>query len=154
MENNRIIIQRFIEEQDLVNFLNEIDNDFIPKISDTYNILEYTRKLLKHAELFIAKSDTKIIGIIAFYCNDVNKENSHIPVLGIYKSHRGLGLGSKLLTLVIDYVNTLGFKTVSIETWKGSPAQFLYKKHGFKIIATKLNEISGANYVMMRLHYK
>lgn len=154
MENNEIVFQRSIEKHELESFLHEINDSFTPKLNETYTISAYAEKLMNYAEFFIACLNNKIIGFIAFYCNDEQKNNAHIPILGIDGKHRGIGLGSKLLQLAIDYVEALNFNTITIETNKGSAAQYIYEKKGFSVIHITKNKINGEEFVMMKLNYE
>ncbi len=56
----------------------------------------------------------------------------YIPIVGINNHHRGLGIGSKLFELTIEYIREESLESISLEIWGGSLSQFFYQKHGFE----------------------
>jgi len=127
----------------IANFLMKIDNDFVPKLSerikklsDTSSFISYAKKLSNKSTRAIAidKSSNTIIGMIAFYSNDMKNFESYIPIVAVLEEYRGMGVGNQLLKMCIEYLSENRFKKVVIKTWKNNNAINLYKKHGFKII--------------------
>ncbi len=149
----------FISKIDLVtleNLLLEIDNEFIPALSQRVNIIEYARKLSSNAVLFGAKDkkDGNLVGLIAIYCNDIRNRTAYIPIIGLVKKYRGKGYGQKLLELAIDHAKKLGFFHICLETWENSSSQKLYLEQGFRIDEIIEDRPNGIRSLKMKLSLK
>ncbi len=151
MNSEKLVYQTFIEEEDLVNFIYEINDDFNPKLSERIQIFDYSKKLIEHANFHVVKLDSLTIGLIAFYCNDLKTRNAYIPIMGIKNQFRGLGIGKKLLDLTIEYVRKEGYKSIYLETWEDSPAYFFYQKNDFIVYNIKQDRINGVYSFKMKL---
>ena len=97
----------------IANFLMKIDNDFVPKLSerikklsDTSSFISYAKKLSNKSTRAIAidKSSNTIIGMIAFYSNDMKNFESYIPIVAVLEEYRGMGVGNQLLKMCIEYL--------------------------------------------------
>ncbi len=114
-------------------FLREINDDFVPPLDQKVNLEQYASKLLKNAVVYVAVEGHKIVGLIAFYCNNLGKKEAYIPILGVHKNHRAQGIGGNLLKNAIKHMKSKGFLEVRLETWENSSALNLYLKNGFEI---------------------
>jgi len=146
----KVHIETSIDLNKLETFLYEIDKDFVPNLSKQVSIPDYAKKLINNANFFVATSGSEILGIIVFYSNDVHKKNAYISILGISWKMRGLGLGTKLIKLVLDLIRLKDFETLNLETRENSSAQKLYEKLGFKVISTLPERTKGVNRIQMR----
>lgn len=131
------IFTKNISISQLYDFLLDVDGSFLPKLSSRISLKDYANKLLENAMIFsfLSKSQ-KIISSIILYCNDETKENAYIPIIGVVKEFRGLGLTKALYAQVEVYLKKSGFKFLSLETWLGGNALPFYIKKGFFIEQT------------------
>lgn len=132
MNEKQINIIDTIEKEELINFLYEVEDDFIPRLTDRFSIPYYAHKLITNARFFAAVSDSSIIGVIAFYCNDVNNQLVYCSILALTEKYRKLGIGSRLLNKMIEFARNTGFERVEIESLEGSFIQYFYQNYGFK----------------------
>ena len=120
----------------LIDFLLEIEQDYVPTLSNRLDIVQYAEKLQSHATFGVAQEleSSQIIGIIAFYCNDPLGINAYLPIIGISKEARGRGIGRKLFNDVLVFVQKMRFLNISMQTWEGHRALGFYKSCGFKVV--------------------
>lgn len=134
MNVEKVEIVSHIETDRLIQFLYEIDSDFLPRLSDKVSIPDYARKLIKNANFFVASLDSAIIGVVAFYCNEINKKTAFISIIGVPLKYRAIGIGSRLIKVMIDQLKQMGFEKVDLETSGDSLALLFYQKYNFEII--------------------
>ena len=159
LKNSESIVYEYrtsnsIDEKDIYNFLIEINNDFVPPLSDRLDIFEYSLKIKEKSHLIIAYeySTFKIRGIIAFYANDKTEKKAYITIIGVTNDLRGQGVGTNLLKKAIEYSKSYGFKTIFLETLEYGPARILYEKNGFDFSDRVPVDKSGARKIVMKLN--
>jgi len=132
-------------------FLIKISDDFVPPLKQKVDLKEYTLKLLNNAIIQTAVEKEKIVGLIAFYCNNLDTKIAYISIIGVNKNYRGRGIGNKLLKNAINYIRSNGFREIELETWENSSAQNLYIKNGFGIDSFANDRPNGIRSVKMKL---
>src|SRR5690606_4291141 len=115
------------------NFLDEIDNDFKPSLSSKVSLETYAEKLNSNAFFILAILKKEVVGLAAFYANDVLKKETYLPIIGVRKKFRGKGIADKMIKILVSFLLEEGFEKLSLETWQGSPAQYFYRKHKFVV---------------------
>lgn len=126
-----------------INGLIKCNKDVLPVC---YSYLEYLYFIINgNYEVVMIKDDNNIIGFLlgTYETNETNETtNFHIMSIGIIKSHRKLGYGSKLLEWILNRIKELypEYKSVSlyVHTLNKAAIKF-YNKHGFKIKKTLYN---------------
>ena len=114
------------------------DTDFVPPLSDRININKYVQKLITNATRFEAWSGDQLIGLIAAYCNNKDKQIAYITNVSVTKQWTGKGIASCLLRLCIEHAITLGIQQIILEVESNNvPAIKLYEKTGF--VSKKVN---------------
>lgn len=116
-------------------FINEIDHEFVPLLSNKVDICKWATKLDIFAINFVSLNQyNNIEALLSFYIN----ETSYITFFSISKEHRGKGLGSKLLDTCIDECKKKQSHSIRVETWlSNKKALKLYLSRGFKQIETR-----------------
>jgi len=132
-------------------FLREINDDFVPPLDQKIKLDQYAAKLLQKATVYVALEGEKIVGLIAFYCNNIDTKEAYIPILGVHKNHRAEGIGGNLLKDAIKHIKSKGFKEVGLQTWENSSALNLYLKNGFEIVEIIKDRPGGIGSVKMKL---
>lgn len=147
MKNSSIEI--IVEEDQLghtliKSFLSQIDNDFNPILSAKISLDDYAKKLNSNANFILAISDNKIVGITAYYANDLLKKQSYLSIIGILKGYRGEGIANLMMKKLVLHLKNKGFEKLSLETWQGSIAQDFYLKNNFierEIVADRTGDL-------------
>lgn len=143
-----------INHQNLVDFLREIDHDFVTPLSARVDLFEYAEKLRKNANFYIAYNlgSDNILGFIAFYANDKRKERAFVPIMGVANSLRGKGIGGRLIKMTLCHLKSDGFEKVAMEPWENGPARPLYERNGFKFVNKLSEEQNGMYRINMELY--
>ena len=105
------------------------------------NFINEHRKDMK-----IIKSNNEIIGVFTNYINENNE--SVISLFYIDKNYQGKGIGTKILKDQLEFDKQNKRNTI-LQVYKENPAQFLYKKVGFKTY-----EETDTHYKMRREYKK
>ncbi len=86
---------------------------------------------------FVAEADNTVVG--AVWVRDM-QDYGHIAdgvpsfAISLYKQYRNLGIGTKLMTTMLDELRNKGYKRTSLAVQKENYAVKMYKKVGFRII--------------------
>lgn len=79
-----------------------------------------------------------------FVLSDVKKGDFHVAEIAIDNSLRGQGMGSKVLTEIIDYARSKNLKRVTLDAdFRNTGARKLYEKLGFKVFDKKRIKIGS-----------
>ncbi|MBE6902140.1 MAG: GNAT family N-acetyltransferase [Ruminococcaceae bacterium] len=86
---------------------------------------------------FVAEVDNAVVG--AVWVRDM-KDYGHIAdgvpsfAISLYKQYRGLGIGTKLMTTMLNELRITGHTRASLAVQKANYAVKMYKNVGFRII--------------------
>lgn len=86
---------------------------------------------------FVAEVDDRVVG--AVWVRDM-KDYGHIAdgvpsfAISLYKQYRNYGIGTKLMTAMLDELRNKGCARASLAVQKANYAVKMYKKVGFRII--------------------
>jgi len=117
----------------LVNHLNRCDELFIPQLSERVNIEAYAKKILANAMRFEAWHEQVLIGLVAAYCNDPEKQSAYITSVSLLPEWQAQGIATRLLDDCVRHVRVTGFDELELEVDQGNLAAIaLYKKFGFE----------------------
>ena len=96
----------------------------------------------------VAETDGHVTGAVwARIMDDYGHIDDETPSLAISvdRDHRGMGIGSGLLTEMLDLLRRLGYRRASLAVQKANPAVRLYKRLGFRAAMETSEE-----YIMVR----
>jgi ribosomal protein S18 acetylase RimI-like enzyme len=124
-----------IGKQELATFLALCDADFSPPLSQRTNLEAYAEKLLANAQLAGARQQNEIVGLAAFYCNDLATRRGYVTYLAVKREARGSGLGAQLIEKTIEISAAAGMETLELQTDQDRLVEF-YKRLGFEVIET------------------
>jgi ribosomal protein S18 acetylase RimI-like enzyme len=111
-------------------------NQFIPPLSNTVNISEYSKKIKKLATTIEAWDKEILVGLIAVYCNDYSRKNAFITNVSVLPEYKGMGIATNLINSTIVFVKALKFENILLEVnKKNTNAIKLYKKCNFGIVS-------------------
>ena len=77
------------QKQKLLLFLESINEDFSPPLTDKVSLEEYVNKIIENAELVLESNNEEICGLVVLYCNDKQSNRAYIPLCGVNKEFRG-----------------------------------------------------------------
>lgn len=94
-------------------------------------------KSSQHDTAFVAEVNGNVIAAAwVRIMNDYGHIDNHTPSLAmsVLQAYRGLGIGTALLSELLAYLKSQGYKNISLSVQKENYAVSMYKKSGFKII--------------------
>lgn len=108
------------------------DQHFVPPLSGRVAIDSYAQKLADRAERFEAWVTDGLIGLVAAYCNDPDRQTAFISSVSVEARWQGSGIASQLVGACVASVRTLGFTRLALEVdRRNTAAVALYGRLGF-----------------------
>ena len=124
-----------ISQEQLVEFLNQVNKENNHFISEDINLSNYVEKLIKYAIIYVLVKNKNVIGMVAFYANDMLKKTAFISSIGIKKEFTGQSLGVNLLLKACKISKERMMTNIYLQVHKENLiAIAFYKKNGFNII--------------------
>lgn len=125
------------DSMDILNYLSENDNNFIPPLSSRVKLEEYAKKIYKHSVQLWVKHEHEFVGFCALY---VNPEFTYISTISIVDKYKGVGAGKRLLNKVIDVTKRNFINEIRLEIQdKNKKVKSFYLKKGFTPVKDKKN---------------
>ena len=129
--------------------LRSCDSDFLPPLHDRVEIRDYAQKIVSKATRFEAWSDSKLIGLVATYCNDQMQHIAYLTSVSVLRTWTSQGIAAYLVNQCIEHTKTIGMRLITLEVAEQNrPAIKLYQKYGF--IISRTNE----PFLRMDLYFK
>lgn len=115
---------------------------FYEQLSNRTDITTYSKKLEMNSQRFELWDDATLIGLIAAYCNDIEKINCYITNVSVHNNYLKQGVASYLIQKCIDYAQRNAFKSVSLEVASTNyKAIALYNSFHFLQISIKKDSL-------------
>lgn len=137
IRKKKFIIEYSIDRADCIainKHLLTCSNSFIPALSNTVNVEEYSKKIRKNAVTFEAWDSNQLVGLIAVYFNDFIDKIGYVTNVSILQNYKGNKISNGLLVQCIDYAKNNGFEILRLEVHKNNNIAInLYKKFGFVV---------------------
>lgn len=129
---------------DVLIFIKDIDREFFPSLSLKVDLTLWSKKIFDKSYILIVtdSNKSKILALLSFYCNDYKNSYSYIPLVGVLKDYRKLGLAKAMFKECFTILKKDNFKTLGIKTWKGSLAYNIYSSLGFKEVFKKNSKLN------------
>lgn len=115
---------------DLFIHLSAVDNDYAVRLSDRTDIKEYAQKLFEKSERIEAWENDVLVGLVAYYNNQVTN-SVYVSDVSVKKKFRSYGIASNLLNRLKDNVIKNNITKIVLEA-DDSLGDF-YVKNGFTI---------------------
>ncbi len=133
-----MLVKYFVKEELSVDFIknliHSVNDQFIPSLSTTVNILEYSKKLQKSANCILLEENGNILAFIFFYFINNNKTSLYITLICSIKK----GMGEKIY---LELINRLLPNSIKLEVFRENHSAIaFYKKLGFVKEGEKSNE--------------
>lgn len=121
--------------KEVIIFLEEENNSFPVSIKSRINISYFAKKILNNAEVYAYLCRTKIVGLIAFYANDMINKTAYLTYICVNEKYRSHKLGLNLMNAMFEECENKNMKKVKLSTNKRNiKAQKFYEQLGFKRI--------------------
>ena len=121
---------------EIADHLEDIDDTFIPRLSERVEIGDYARKIAGRAERFEAWAQGKLVGLLAAYFNDTDAGTAWITSVSVIPAYRNQGLGSRLLIECVEFAKHRHFNDISLEVDRENQrAVDLYSAKGFTVVS-------------------
>lgn len=128
-------------KEELLSLLQVLNEDMEGKLIQI-GLENYVDKIIENATLITIYKNRELQGFIAFYANDLQKENAFLTMLAVKKEKKNMGYGKILLELSIKELTKMGFRKYSLEVYyKNHLAINLYEKYDFKEVNQKGSNI-------------
>ena len=121
-----------------------LDELEVPQVGSTYEDksldLMYESFSVDGAAYFVAEYKTKLLGGAGIiHLNDAPDDVCELQKMYLSQTTRGMGIGSKLLTICLEKARDLGYKRCYLETMSYmKAAQALYVKNGFEYLDQRM----------------
>lgn len=116
----------------LLQYLQEIDNDFEISFSQKVNLEEYVSKLLQNGYVYTVIDENKrnILACVGFYCNDMNTHIAYLSLLSTRMQARGKGYAKLLVNTMVECCKKRGMYKIFCDSVNPIAVK-LYKSCGF-----------------------
>ena len=139
-----------INFDEFVQFLNAVEQDFVPPLLKRINVFEYYNKCRSKAAFAVCRQEDEIVGLVVFYCNDVLKKEAFAVLLAVKKEWRGNAIAKALLDCAASFSKQHGMEMMGLYT-SSEIACRAYIKSGFEVkSAVDLENMNLKRYYMER----
>ena len=137
---------------DIKSLLEDVDMDFVPRLSKKIEFDNYISKISKYAETLAFYDKNQLVCILVMYANRPKEKKSYITLVAVKKEFRRGGLGKEIVKNALVLAKNKKFKAVDIETWSSNDAALkLYNDLGFEFVSKSLNKY-GINKTLLRFN--
>ena len=126
-------------EKDIMEFLKKIDSLFKIPLSQKIDLEEYSKKIVRNADVFLALDNESIVGIVVGYNNDKEFKISNMSILAVLNEYQGKGVARRLVNNFLDLAKNKKMEKVKLST-VDARALKLYESLNFKIVREE-NEV-------------
>ena len=126
-------------EKDIIEFLKKIDSLFKIPLSQKIDLEEYSKKIVRNADVFLALDNESIVGIVVGYNNDKEFKISNMSILAVLNEYQGKGVARRLVNNFLDLAKNKKMEKVKLST-VDARALKLYESLNFKIVREE-NEV-------------
>jgi len=118
-------------QPEIAEHLRNCDASFLPPLSSRVKITGYAQKIFDNATRFEAWAGGVIVGLVAAYCNKVERR-AYITNVSVLPEWRGSGIAMRLMEKCVDHVMALHFERIELEVEReNARAVRLYEGIGF-----------------------
>lgn len=118
---------------EVLRFLNYVDADFRPALSDKTVLEDFAAKICELAHPIIRRNDEGIYGLVVLYCNDLVMHRAYISLVGVKEEYRGRGVAKDMMQEAMSVAKAAGMTKIGIHS-NNPNAVALYANLGFEII--------------------
>lgn len=121
-----------ISLSEFVSILKHYDFYFHPRLSELNVIDIWAEKVYSNAIIDCFKDENnQLIGLAAYYCNDLENFVAYLTLIFIDKKFQGKGLANRMFNQILQTSKLKGMRTLKLECAKENlQAQRFYEKMG------------------------
>lgn len=137
--NNKYILVKLYDKIDIYSAILSLAEYMHDQRNNTPDRLKMlAEKYYSSGVCFCAKTESDIIGICAFYCNDFDTKTAFLSTIIIDAKQQGAGVGGGLLKCAKEYCLDQGMYYFRLEVANDNyPAIHFYEKNGFVLECKK-----------------
>lgn len=105
------------------------DSLFDQSINNVTDIDKLAAKYEKHGIVYVAYFDKKPIGLVAFYCNDIESFQAYLSMIVVKDTYQNSGIGRRLLEELIRFCTEKNFKVIKLEVNTANKKAITFYKH-------------------------
>ena len=114
--------------------LRHCDAHFLPRLSDRVDLAQYADKLGLYSDRFEAWADSELVGLVAVYVNDKEKQLAHISNVSVAPRWQRRQIAKNLMLSALEHTQSLHFPVIRLTVDERSEgAVALYVRLGFKV---------------------
>ncbi len=135
MQDNITCEIESIRLEELLNYMHFQADEAFPTLKNEARLLAFATKLYNNAGFCLCRDEGKLIGMIAFYANGQGADFAYIPHVYVSPNFRKMGLFSRMLNTIEEYVRKKGFSEIRLEVENDNKdAQSAYLRNGFSLV--------------------
>lgn len=122
-----------IGSEKLYDVLFAIENQWHPSMADNADFLRsYAEKVYEHALVFGILENNSIVGLAAFYANDIVSKQSYLTYIGLFEQYTSKGIGTILLLLCEKTAKARQMTKMKLEVEKNNERAIrFYNNNGY-----------------------
>jgi len=131
-----ILLEKIIKLDEIFESINVFNECFIESMkSRVGNLWDYSVKISCYGNVYLAKVEGKVVGIIIFYANDIISKAAYITTIAVLKEFKGNSIGKRLLSLSEDVAMENGMKFMELEVHKNNISAIrFYENNGYSYL--------------------
>ncbi|WP_438768177.1 GNAT family N-acetyltransferase [Kushneria sp. TE3] len=131
---------RALSPEAFLRFIEQVEKEFEPPLSEQHHLPDYADKLLRLAEIDYVLDGDKVVAAIACYANDHEHYQAYATFFGVLPDYRGSGIARPLLSKGIESCRQAGMHDLRARTWHRGKILAFYEDMGFVIDRVETNE--------------
>ena len=126
-------------KEQIIKLFDNLNSEFTIGLFDD-GLEKYVDKIINTASIISIVKNDILVGFIAFYDNDPNKDLAFLTMIIVRKEFENSGYGKRLLEFSLNEIKEKGFKRYGLKVHiENNYAIRLYEKYGFVKIERESN---------------
>jgi|SRR5665213_891595 len=135
-------LKQFAIIDNLNSFLEEVDDDFSPRLSSRIQLDAFASKIWQRATILTIYEKSRLSAFAAIYCDDKKRKLAYLTMIAVSKHCRGRGIARTLMRSSILYLRELRFSTLRLEVYKNNvKAIRIYQNLDFVVVRETSNSL-------------
>lgn len=131
---------RALSPEAFLRFIEQVEKEFTPPLSEQHHLPDYVDKLLRLAEVDYVLDGEEVVAAIACYANDREHHQAYATFFGVLPAYRGSGIARPLLSMGIESCRQAGMHDLRARTWHRGKILAFYEGMGFVVERVETNE--------------
>lgn len=124
-----------ISQEAILSYLQYFGNFLPNKLSELVDLDDYSKKLIRFADVAVSFINEEPAGMLAMYANDLNTRVAFISMLSVSPNYRCRGVGTSLISESIERAQIFRMSSITLKVKPdNTEALGLYKSFGFRLV--------------------